>query len=104
MLSLTHTLSLSLSLSLPKFELSGTFHNNPIIKYKCDKPHNHHLKCGRSWRKTNGWVREDEMSVASKKLGKPYCFACDERVSQNLPIIRSPENLYLHHNEKEKQE
>jgi hypothetical protein len=61
------------------------------------------LKCGRSWRKTNGWVRGNEMSVACKKLEKPY-FACDERVSQNLPIIRSPENLYLHHNEKAKQE
>jgi hypothetical protein len=44
------------------------------------------------------------MSVASKKLEKPYYLACDERVSQNLPIIRSPENFYLHHNEKSKQE
>jgi hypothetical protein len=39
------------------------------------------LKCGRSWRKTNGRVRGNEMSVASKKLEKPYYFACDERVS-----------------------
>jgi hypothetical protein len=61
------------------------------------------LKC-RSWRKTNGRVRGNEMSVTSKKLEKPYYFACDERVSQNLPIIRSPENFYLHHNEKAKQE